>query len=245
MALAVVVVYGAALAISPAGTLDSLTYHLDRPVQVESSPAAVLRGLDALDAGTTEHIHSHRSDGLEHRDAGLVTAAFAALLVGALGLLAVGAADRGGGAPGPRSLVLASLAALVAFAALGKVLSPQFLVWVVPLAALAFAWRMHALAVTATAAILLTLIEFPAHYEDVVAGAPAAVWLVVARNAALFAVLAIVVWTLWSARPASVEARGVRGHVVPEHLAVGSEYAGLVVQPERGDPVGVEPDHDP
>ena len=45
-----------------------------------------------------------------------------------------------------RALVLASLGAVAAFACLGRVLSPQFLVWIVPLGVLAFAWRMHALA---------------------------------------------------------------------------------------------------
>ena len=90
-----------------------------------------------------------------------------------------------------RVLVLASLGAVAAFAAFGKVLSPQFLVWVVPLAALAFAWGMPALALAAAAAVALTLVEFPAHYGDVVQREPAALWLVAVRDAVLVLVVAL------------------------------------------------------
>jgi len=71
------------------------------------------------------------------------------------------------------------------------VLSPQFVIWVLPLGALAFAWRMHALAAAVALAAVLTQIEFPAHYFDVVAREPVAIALVAARNLALVAVLAL------------------------------------------------------
>jgi hypothetical protein len=91
----------------------------------------------------------------------------------------------------PRELVLTSLAAMIAFALLGKVLSPQFVIWALPLGALAFAWRMHALAAAVALAAILTQVEFPAHYFDVVAREPLALVLVAARNAALLAVLVL------------------------------------------------------
>jgi hypothetical protein len=90
-----------------------------------------------------------------------------------------------------RGLVIASLAACAAFALFGKVLSPQFVIWVLPLGALAFAWRMHALAAAVALAAVLTQVEFPAHYFDVVAREPVAVGLVAARNLALGAVVAL------------------------------------------------------
>jgi hypothetical protein len=62
---------------------------------------------------------------------------------------------------------------------------------VVPLGALAFAWRLHALAAAVAVAALLTQVEFPAHYFDVVAREPLAIGLVALRNAALLAVLAL------------------------------------------------------
>jgi hypothetical protein len=62
---------------------------------------------------------------------------------------------------------------------------------VAPLGALAFAWRLHALAAAVLAAAVLTQVEFPAHYFDVVAGEPLAVALVAVRDATLLAVLGL------------------------------------------------------
>ena len=73
-------------------------------------------------------------------------------------------------------MVLASLAAVTAFAVLGKVLSPQFVIWILPLGALAFAWRMHALAAAVAAAAVLTQLEFPSRYFDLVAPRAACRW---------------------------------------------------------------------
>jgi Glycosyltransferase family 87 len=186
------VLAGASLAASPGGALDAVRYHLDRPVQAESSPALVLLGLDAVGAGDATSVASHRSDGLLHPASDAVTSLFVTALVALVALLALAAGRR----PEPRQLVLAALAACTAFALLGKVLSPQFLIWVVPLGALAFAWRMHALAAAVALAALLTQIEFPAHYFDVVAREPLAVALVAARNLALLAVLLLSVRAL-------------------------------------------------
>lgn len=216
----VAAVGGAAVALSPGGALDAVTYHLERPVQIESAPAATLLALDALGIGETQSVHSHGSDGLEHPGSGIVTALFVALLVGIVALLAARAAtaarvgeeggarlvEEEGARPtsdavlARRALVLASLAALAAFAALGKVLSPQFLVWVVPLAALALAWRMRLLAAAAVAAVALTLVEFPARYEDVVALEPPALWLVAIRDATLVLAVALAARELLSGR---------------------------------------------
>src|SRR4029453_11287186 len=111
-------------------------------------------------------VSSHRSNGLLHEASGAVSALLAGLMVGLVLVLA----SRVGRAP--RELVLTSLAATVAFALLGKVLSPQFMIWVVPLGALAFAWRLYALAGAVALGAILPQLEFPAHYFDVVAREP-------------------------------------------------------------------------
>jgi uncharacterized membrane protein len=191
---------GAAVALSPSGALDAVTYHLDRPVQLESSPASLLLALDGVGVGEARSVHSHRSDGLEHPLDGAVTALFAAMLLGAVTMCALAAARPRGQPPSERSLVLASLAAVTAFAALGKVLSPQFLVWVGPTVALALAWRMWALAAGCAAAMVLTLIEFPAHYFDVVDREPAWLWVVGLRNLALVAAVVLGVGALTARR---------------------------------------------
>ena len=178
---------GMALAVAPDGALDAVRYHLERPVQLESPAAMVLLGLDAIGAGEAVSVSSHRSDGLLHPLDGAVSALVALALVAVLALLAGLAARHGD----RRRLVLASLAAVTAFAALGKVLSPQFVIWVLPLGALAFAWRLHALALAVLAAAVLTQVEFPAHYFDVVAREPLAIALVALRDLVLLAVLAL------------------------------------------------------
>jgi hypothetical protein len=186
-AATIAVVAGAALAVSPGGAADAVRYHLDRPVQIESSPAMVLLGLDAAGIGDAVSVSSHRSDGLLHEASGAVAALFAGVMVGLVILLVsrVGATRR--------ELVLASLAATLAVALFGKVLSPQFVIWVLPLGALALAWRRHALAAAVALAAILTQVEFPAHYFDVVAREPLALILVAARNVALLAALALAV----------------------------------------------------
>jgi Glycosyltransferase family 87 len=181
-----------ALVASPQGALDAVRYHLDRPVQIESMPAQALLALDHASLGDALSVASHRSDGILHPADGLVSGVFAAGLVGVIALLALFAARR----PDPRSLVLASLAAVTAFAVLGKVLSPQFVIWILPLGALGFAWRMHALAAVTAAAAVLTQLEFPARYFDLVDRETLPLALVALRNAALLAVLALAVWAL-------------------------------------------------
>jgi hypothetical protein len=184
-AATIAVLAGAALAVSPDGAADAVRYQLDRPVQTESSPAMLLLGLDAVGIGEAESVSSHRSDGLLHEASGAVAALLAGLMVGLVLLLA----SRVGRSP--RDLVLASLAATIAFALLGKVLSPQFVIWALPLGALALAWRSHALAAAVALAAVLTQVEFPAHYFDVVAREPLALALVAVRNGILLAALVL------------------------------------------------------
>jgi len=189
---AVTVVAGGALLLSPQGALDAVTYHTDRPAQIESTASVALLGLDALDLGDARGIGSHRSDGIDHPASGVVAGLLLAVLVGVVALFAIALTRRSPRAPPTeRAVALAGLGAVLAYASLGKVLSPQFLIWVAPLAALAFAWRLHALALVIGLATVLTLIEFPAHYADVVARAPGALALVATRDAALLTALAL------------------------------------------------------
>lgn len=205
----------AAVAVSPDGAWDAVTYHVERPVQVESLPASGVLLLDELGAGEADSVQSHRSDGLEHPAADVLTALSVAAMLGALTALAALAAGsrsvrreaagsaRRASAPAPgdaRRLVLASLAAVAAFATLGKVLSPQYMLWLVPLGALAFAWRLHALAAATAAAAVLTQIEFPARYFDLVGREPFPVAVVALRNLVLLAVLLLALRALGAAR---------------------------------------------
>ena len=184
----------AAVAMSPSGAWEAVTYHLERPVQVESLPASGVLLLDELGAGDADSVKSHRSDALEHPAGDPMTIFCLAVMLGLI--VFVTARARGG----PRNLVLASLTAVAAFAALGKVLSPQYMLWLVPFGALAFAWRLHALAAATAAAAVLTEIEFPARYFDLVDREPFPVAVIALRNLVLMAVLVLALRALRSAR---------------------------------------------
>ncbi len=200
LGLVIVALAGVALVFSPSGPYGALRYQLERPVQVESPAAMIVLALDAVGAGRAESTTSHRSDGLEHPLAGELAAAFALALLAVVALLVWRVARR----PEPRALVLAALAAVAAFAVLGKVLSPQFLIWTVPLGALALAWRERALAAAVAAATVLTLVEFPSRYVDLVAREPFPIAVVALRDVAL---LAAVIFALRALRPAQVPGR--------------------------------------
>jgi hypothetical protein len=179
---------GAGVGISADGAQKAVEYHVDRPVQIESLPATVLNGIEEAGGRAPRSVHSHRSDGLEHPAADAITAAgigIMCLVVLALSM----AASRIGGV---RGLALAGLAAAAAIAVFGKVLSPQFMLWLVPLAAVAWAWRMYALGAVTTAAIATTLVWFPDRYFDLVAREDVPLAAVAFRNLLLIAMLALV-----------------------------------------------------
>jgi hypothetical protein len=158
--------------------------------------------LDELGAGDADSVKSHRSDGLEHPAGDALTIFCLAVMLGLI--VFVTARARGG----PRNLVLASLAAVAAFAAFGKVLSPQYMLWLVPLGALAFAWRLHALAAATAAAAVLTQVEFPGRYFDLVDREPFPVAVIALRNLVLTAVLVLALRALRAALDQQLLERG-------------------------------------
>jgi uncharacterized membrane protein len=82
---------------------------------------------------------------------------------------------------------------VAAFATFGKVLSPQYLVWILPLGALALAWRRWVLAATIGTATLLTFVEFPSRYFELVAGRSLPLAVVTVRDLLLVAVVALTI----------------------------------------------------
>jgi Glycosyltransferase family 87 len=169
------------------GYVDAYTFHLERPIQIESTPATVLQVTGgSYVTGDPIRPDRFKSNGLDGGSATIVQALFAALQVLALALIVTRTARSRGD---PKDLVLATFAALLAFVALGKVFSPQYVVWLAPFAALAWTWRRHAAATLTATACALTLVEFPVRYWDLVAGVDWVVAVVAARNALLLAAL--------------------------------------------------------
>jgi glycosyl transferase family 87 len=172
--------------IAPEGLAGSLGRQLGRPLQIESLGAAVL--LAAHQAGVYDPAvaSSHGSQNLE----GSLPDALAAVqsVLQGLALLAVWLAARRG------SLLAGAAAAVTAFVAFGKVLSPQYLVWLLPLVPLVAGATGLAASGLLAGALVTTQLWFPYRYwEGVVALEPAGL-LVLARDlllVALFAVLLV------------------------------------------------------
>jgi hypothetical protein len=160
----------------------------------------VLLGLGALGGEPAQSVNSHGSEGLSHSLAPLAAAAGVGALATVVALLALALLRR----PGPRELVWASLTALAACAAFGKVLSPQFMLWVAPLLALALAWGAGRLALLLAGSMGLTLAEFPSRYFDLVARDPLAVGIVATRNLLLVGAVVVAVALLWRGTDAAI-----------------------------------------
>ena len=104
----------------------------------------------------------------------------------------------------PWDLIGAAVTALAVSACIGKVLSPQFLLWFAPLIVLA---RSAIATLFFTVAAVLTHVLFPARYGGLLAKHDGEIWLLVARNAALVALVAALL--IRQARNiATVERRG-------------------------------------
>ena len=180
------------LILSPGGVAHSIGTQLGRPLQLESLGASLLLAAEQLGLYNATVTSSHGSQNL----AGSLPDAIASLQT-AFQLVAVGvvwavfaARDRG-----REGLLTAGAASVAAFIAFGKVLSPQFLIWLVPLVpAVAGAGGLAACTVLLVV-LVTTQLWFPFRYWDVVALEPVS-WLVLVRNLLLVALYAILLVTL-------------------------------------------------
>jgi hypothetical protein len=166
------------------GLWELVKFHQERPVQIESTPASVLwlAGHSYI-TGDPVRPDRFKSNGLDGGPAGAVALLFLFLEVAAI----LGAAALAALARDARQLVLSAFVAVLAFVALGKVMSPQYLVWLVPFAAVAWAWGARAPAALVALACVLTQIEFPKRYFDLVYGKDWVFAVVGLRNLALLA----------------------------------------------------------
>jgi hypothetical protein len=97
--------------------------------------------------------------------------------------------------PSGERLLVAAAAAVTAFVAFNKVLSPQFLIWLIPLVALLPRRTAVPAGALLLVALALTRSFFPARYGEIVALGPP-LWLLVARNACLVVLTGLLVAAL-------------------------------------------------
>ncbi len=142
--VAIAAVFAPFAIVAPHGLWESLWGQVSRPIQVESLVASFLTTF-----GHPKDYVSHRSVAIagHHGLEALTTVVELACLVGLWIAFARGPAE-------PARFVRYAAACVCAFVAFGKVLSPQYLIWLVPLVALVYGRRgVAAAALLATAMI--------------------------------------------------------------------------------------------
>ena len=172
------------VALAPHGVWTSFERQLSRPLQIERLGAAlIVTSHHVLGTGVTM-ISSRGSQNIDGTAANVVGWMQTVLQLSVLTAIWITFARR---RRTGEELVQFSAAAVVAFVALGKVLSPQFLIWLIPLVALVRRWNVVVLFV---AALVLTQAWFPQQYWDAALGFIETVsWLVLARDVVLLGLL--------------------------------------------------------
>jgi hypothetical protein len=175
--------------VSPGGVWDALWRQAGRPLQIESLGAGILlvgRQLFGLDLTMessygSQNLAGNAADTL----ALLTTVAQIAAVVAIWVWYARGPANRD-------RLLRACAAVVCAFVALGKVLSPQFLIWLIPLVPLVRGRRGVLASGVLAAALVLTQLWFPFRYWKLALEFDTtASWLVFVRDVTLLALLVV------------------------------------------------------
>jgi uncharacterized membrane protein len=176
------------LVLAPGGLLSSLGHQLSRPLQIESLGASLYLAAHHLLGLDVEMRSGHGSQNVHAVGSGVAAVLVGILQVGALVWIWLRR-------PGTtEELVRWSAAALVAFVALGKVLSPQFLIWLVPAVALVAPPRGLRAGAVLTGALVLTQLWFPSRYWELARELDGnVVALVLARDLVLLTLLAVLV----------------------------------------------------
>jgi Glycosyltransferase family 87 len=175
------------LILAPGGVAHAIGTQLGRPLQIESLGASLLLAAEQLGLYDVTVVNSHGSQNLAGAVPDALASVQTALQVIAVGVIWALYAMRERGREG---LVAAFAGAVAAFVAFGKVLSPQFLIWLLPLVpAVAGATGLAATGVLAVG-LVTTQLWFPFRYWDVVALQPVG-WLVFVRDALLVGLYAI------------------------------------------------------
>ena len=192
------------------GVWYTFQYFLGRPLQIESVLGTPQLFGELLGAHWATWAWSHGSHSLIAPGVGL-----AADASGGLTLVAVAAvylfAWRGRHhlRTSPPDQVVVVLALLLALLAFGKVLSPQYFIWILPAWALVAA-RDKWIAILGGLTLALTQAEFPALYWNLLNMEKAPLAIVVTRNTLLLVTFAAALWRVWrlpaGAEPAAAPA---------------------------------------
>ncbi|QIQ05169.1 glycosyltransferase family 87 protein [Streptomyces liangshanensis] len=202
------------------GALAFLTFQRDRGTEVESLGALVFHGARhvgwegevLLNYGSVEFLGPYVR---------LVSAAALALSGVALGWLVVWrlrAREFPASTPGDAAFV-----AVLLFTTTSRVISPQYLLWLVGLAAACLVVRTSGMVLPARLVLVatgVTLLEFPLLFSHVVASDPLGVLLLAVRNGLLVAAALIACRRLWVRTVAAPRRRAARAREVSPGVPV-------------------------
>ncbi len=191
--------------LAPHGLRAMFSDQLDRPLQVESLGAAVLMAAEHLGLHPLATIDSHGAQALSGHGAGLAADLSTVFeVIAALAVWIFFARRRSGDGEATLIAAAAVLAAVVAF---DRVLSPQYLIWLVPFIVLVRGVRGVVAVGLLLLALGLTQTWFPSHYWSLALdhAAPWS-WYLLARDLALVALTAILVLSV--ARDSGAETAG-------------------------------------
>jgi hypothetical protein len=189
--------------IAPDGLGAMFSDQLGRPLQVESLGAAVLMAAEHLGMRPLATIDSHGAQALSGHGAGLAANLSTVLEISAVVAVWIVFARRRD--PDCEAVLLAAAAAVAALIAFDKVLSPQYLIWLVPLVPLMYGRRGTIASGVLALALVATQVWFPFRYYDLRDLHDAfAAWLVLARDVWLLVLLAVLLVPLSRAGPPSV-----------------------------------------
>ncbi len=175
--------------LEPHGLWASISVQFDRPLQIESLGSAVLLAAQHLGLGNPHTIDAGGGQALAGTGAGLAADLSTALEV--LAVAGVGLAYARRRVQSADALLMAAAATVAALVAFDKVLSPQYLIWVVPFVALASGWAGAAAASLLLLALGLTQTWFPGNYWNLATDHRSPwTWYLLARDLALVALAA-------------------------------------------------------
>lgn len=186
--------------LAPEGVIRSVWRQVGRPLQIESLASGVLLALHHAAGMPLAWASGSGSQNLTGAVSSVASGVTTIVGVAVLALVWVRFA-RGDSESAARFVQFAA-AATVAFVTFGKVLSPQFLVWLLAIVVLVQGVRGAVATILLLVACLLTRAWFPHSYWDLVKEFdPTASWLVLVRDLLLVALFAVLVVKLRAREP--------------------------------------------
>ncbi len=177
--------------LSPGGVEHSFREQLSRPLQIESLGGAILLAAHQVFPTTLHMVHSYGSQNLIGSGAHFTTVATTLVEVAAYITIVVIFAR---GRAGDEQFLLAGAAVVVVAIAFGKVFSPQFLIWLIPLVPLVRGRRSGLVVPLFASALVLTQLYFPGHYWELVDFRWQQTVNVLARDLVVVALAVVLAW---------------------------------------------------